>query len=91
MDDFEQGLTEVASKMRTKDKSILCAGTAAFILRARDQLRDAAWKDTPDRHGLYVIREQLPEGGADYEYSLKMYYMGGEPLPDNCMCFGPLP
>jgi ribosomal protein L16 Arg81 hydroxylase len=39
IDNFEQGLTEIASKMRRKDNSILCEGPAAFVLRARDQIK----------------------------------------------------
>ena len=38
-ENFEQGLTEIASKMRRKDTSILMEGPAAFILRARDQIK----------------------------------------------------
>jgi septal ring factor EnvC (AmiA/AmiB activator) len=38
--DPRQGLTDIAAKMRVKDKSILCEGTASFVLRARDQLEN---------------------------------------------------
>ena len=34
MDDFDEGLTEIAAKMRTGDVSVLNAGTAGFVLRA---------------------------------------------------------
>lgn len=38
MDDFDQGLTDIASALRRKDPCVMNAGTAAFVLRARDRL-----------------------------------------------------
>jgi len=42
MDEFDQGLTDIAASMRQKDRSILNAGTAGFVLRARDRIESLA-------------------------------------------------
>ena len=57
VDEYEQGLTDIAASMRKKDRCILNAGTAAFILRARDRMK---WLESEllhvhkkSQHGCY--------------------------------------